>query len=50
MLWSESLDPWRHYRAGNDSAVLLDGTGEMVGNRISGFDRRRIEDMLADLA
>ena len=50
MLWSESLDPWRHYRAGNDSAVLLDGAGEMVGNRISGFDRRRIEDMLADLA
>ncbi len=50
MLWSKSLDPWRHYRASNDSAVLLDGNGNPVDGNARSFDRRRIEDMLADLA
>ena len=49
MLWSDSSDTWRHYGAGNDSVVLLDGAGEVVG-RVNGFDARRIAELLADLA
>ena len=48
MLWSDSSDPWRHYGAGNDSVVLLDGAGEVVG-RVNGFNPRRIAELLADL-
>ena len=50
MLWSESSEPWTHYRAGNDSTVLLDGAGVTVIEKIGGFDPRRIEDALAELA
>ena len=48
MLWSDSSDTWRHYGAGNDSVVLLDGVGEVVG-RVNGFDPRRIAELLADV-
>ena len=49
MLWSDSSETWRHYGAGNDSVVLLDGAGEVVG-KLNGFDPRRIAELLADLA
>lgn len=49
MLWSDSLVAWRHYRAGNPDLVLLDGAGVVIDKR-SGFDQRRLEQKLAELA
>ena len=50
MLWSDFLVAWRHYRAGNPDLVLLDGAGVTVIDKQSGFDRRRLEQHLAELA
>lgn len=50
MLWSEALDAWRHYRAGNPNLVLLDGTGNTEIGRSGQFNQARIEDWLADLS
>ena len=49
LLWSESLDAWRHYRAGNPQVVLLDGAGVTEIGRLSSFDQSRIEQMLDEL-
>ena len=50
MLWSDSLVAWRHYRATNPYLVLLDGAGDTEIDRQSGFDQRRLEQKLAELA
>ena len=50
MLWSDSFVAWNHYRAGNPNLVLLDGAGVTEVGRQSGFNQRRIEELLAELA
>ena len=50
MLWSESFTAWNHYRAGNPQLVLLDGAGVTQVERVSGFNRSRIEDALDSLS
>ncbi len=49
-LWSESNDAWRHYRAGNPNLILLDGAGVTVVEKVSSFNRGRLQDALDDLA
>jgi len=46
MLWSESYTAWNHYRAGNPQLMLLDGAGVSVVEKVSGFNRSRLQDAL----
>ncbi len=50
MLWSDSFVAWNHYRAGNPNLVLLDGAGVTEVGRVSQFNQRRIEELLAEPA
>jgi hypothetical protein len=49
-LWSESYEAWNHYNAGSPRLVLLDGAGVTEVERISGFNRSRIENALDSLS
>ena len=50
LLWSESIDAWRHYRARNPQLVLLDGVGVTQIERVGRFDESRLQDALDGLA
>ena len=49
MLWGESLEAWRHYKAGNPWLVLLDGAGVTEVERVSGFNKNRLQNALDSL-
>ena len=50
MLWSDTYEAWRHYKAGNPNVVLLDGPGATEIDRFSSFNQSGVEDALDDLA
>ena len=50
MLWSDSFVAWTHYRAGNPQLILLDGAGVERIEKVSGFNRSRLQDALDSLA
>lgn len=49
LLWSESLTAWRHYEAGNPQLVLLDGAGVTRIEKVSGFNKDRLQNALDSL-
>ena len=49
MLWSDSYTAWNHYSAGNPTLILLDGAGATKIERVSGFNRSRLQDALDSL-
>ncbi len=50
MLWSEAIDPWRHYDIYTGSDVrLLDPTGERVGGRSMAYSPAAVESLLRTL-
>ena len=49
MLWDERPDSWRHYNAGNPSLILMDGAGETRVERVSGFNKDRLQNALDSL-
>ena len=49
-LWSDSYDAWRHYEAGNPNLILLDGAGVTEVERVSRFDKSRLQDALDSLS
>ena len=50
MLWSNPNAAWRHYRAGNPNLILLDGAGVTRIEKVSQFDKSRLQNALDDLA
>ena len=50
MLWESSPVSWRHYRAGNPNLILLDGAGVTQVERVSQFNRSRLQDALDSLS
>ena len=50
MLWSDSYVAWTHYRAGNPNLILLDGAGVTQVDRVSSFNRSRLQDALDGLS
>ena len=49
-LWSESYDAWRHYKASNPNLILLDGAGVTRIEKVSKFDKSRLQDALDSLS
>lgn len=49
MLWGESFEAWRHYEAGNPNLILLDGAGATEIERVSAFNKNRLQDALDGL-
>jgi len=49
MLWGESFEAWRHYRAGNPNLILLDGTGATEIEKVGQFNKSRLQDALDSL-
>ncbi len=50
MLWSDSYVAWNHYNAGNPILILLDGAGLTAVERVSGYNRSRLQDALDGLS
>ncbi len=51
MLWSDSFASWNHFSVRrNSSVLLLDGGGNVIDDRPSDFDPRRIAEQLAGLS
>ena len=50
MLWSDSYVAWNHYNAGNPILILLDGAGLTEVERVSGYNRSRLQDALDGLS
>ncbi len=50
MLWESFPVSWRHYRAGNPNLILLDGAGVTEVERVSQFNRSRLQDALDSLS
>ena len=50
MLWEDYPAAWRHYRAGNPNLILLDGAGVKQVQRVSSFDRGRLQAALDGLS
>ena len=50
MLWSNPNAAWRHYQAGNPNLILLDGAGVTRIEKVSKFNRSRLQDALDGLA
>jgi len=48
-LWGESFEAWRHYKAGNPNLILLDATGATQIEKVSQFDKDRLQDALDGL-
>ena len=49
MLWSDTYEAWNHYRSGNPQLVLLDGAGVTEIERVSGFNKSRLQNALDSL-
>ena len=50
MLWSESIDAWRHYKSGNPNLILLDAAGVTQIERVSQFNQGRLQDALDSIS
>ena len=49
LLWGESFEAWRHYKAGNPNLILLDGAGVTQIEKVSRFDKNRLQSALDSL-
>ncbi len=49
-LWSDSYEAWNHYETGNPSLILLDGAGVTRIEKVSRFDKSRLQDALDSLS
>ena len=49
MLWGPSFEAWRHYNAGNPNLILLDATGATQIERVSQFNKNRLQGALDGL-
>ena len=49
MLWGSSFEAWNHYRVGNPNLILLDATGATQIEKVSQFNKNRLQDALDSL-
>ncbi|MXW97547.1 MAG: hypothetical protein F4118_04615 [Acidimicrobiaceae bacterium] len=48
-LWGDSFEAWNHYKTGNPTLILLDGAGVTQIEKVSGFNKDRLQNALDSL-